>query len=212
MQLCWWLSRSDDDEEHDGKLPYAAQIFHGDSHDSFSMASVTAGPSAATSKRKARAADGIFSWRKLLAFMGPGFLVSIAYVVSDRGWRSIPAWFRERRGVVRSVWLRDPALRVCSRRPLARARTAVVLLAIAAPPSSASFRRASTHWLLSRRRAYHRRGCVPCVQDPGNFAVDMAAGATYGYRLLWVLFVATILGLFLQTLCTRLGLVTSMNL
>eukprot|EP00741_Cyanophora_paradoxa_P020694 tig00021290_g19974.t1 len=48
--------------------------------------------------------------------------------------------------------------------------------------------------------------------DPGNIAVDLAAGAQFGYTLAWVLIWSTALGLLLQTLSSRLGLVTGRNL
>lgn len=69
-----------------------------------------------------------FNWRTLLAYMGPGFLVSIAYI------------------------------------------------------------------------------------DPGNLDTDIQAGANFQFSLIWVLVLATILGLILQTLSARLGIVTGCNL
>jgi len=69
-----------------------------------------------------------FSWRKLWAFAGPGFLISIAYI------------------------------------------------------------------------------------DPGNFATDISAGAAFNYRMIWVLVFATTMGLFLQVLAARLGMVTKKHL
>jgi len=44
--------------------------------------------------------------------------------------------------------------------------------------------------------------------DPGNLESDLQAGAYGGYQLLWVLLWATVLGLFLQVLAARLGVVT----
>jgi len=69
-----------------------------------------------------------FSWKKLWAFMGPGFLVSIAYM------------------------------------------------------------------------------------DPGNIGADISAGSQFKYSLIWVLCSATLLGFLLQTLSSRLGIVTGRNL
>jgi manganese transport protein len=48
--------------------------------------------------------------------------------------------------------------------------------------------------------------------DPGNFAVDLQAGAELKYMLVWVLLVATVLSLVLQSLSSRLGIVTGRNL
>jgi manganese transport protein len=42
--------------------------------------------------------------------------------------------------------------------------------------------------------------------DPGNWATDLAAGARFGMRLVWVVAIATVLALFLQQLAARLGL------
>ncbi|CAG2105387.1 unnamed protein product [Medioppia subpectinata] len=72
--------------------------------------------------------DYSFSWRKLLAFTGPGFLMSIAYL------------------------------------------------------------------------------------DPGNIESDLKSGAVARYRLLWVLVSSTIVGLFLQRLSARIGVVTGKHL
>ncbi|XP_058806651.1 protein Malvolio isoform X2 [Phymastichus coffea] len=72
--------------------------------------------------------DGIFSFRKLWAFTGPGFLMSIAYL------------------------------------------------------------------------------------DPGNIESDLQSGVIARYKLLWVLLSATILGLVMQRLSARLGVVTGLHL
>ncbi|CEG42329.1 metal ion (mn2-iron) transporter family [Plasmopara halstedii] len=48
--------------------------------------------------------------------------------------------------------------------------------------------------------------------DPGNLESDLQAGAYAGYQLTWVLFGATVMGLFLQVLAARLGVVTGKNL
>ncbi|GBG30118.1 Natural resistance-associated macrophage protein 1 [Hondaea fermentalgiana] len=48
--------------------------------------------------------------------------------------------------------------------------------------------------------------------DPGNIESDLQAGAFHGYQLLWVLTVATLLGLFYQCLAVRLGVVMNKNL
>jgi hypothetical protein len=47
--------------------------------------------------------------------------------------------------------------------------------------------------------------------DPGNLEADLQSGAYTGYQLLWMLFWATIMGLLLQVLAARLGVVTGKN-
>jgi manganese transport protein len=48
--------------------------------------------------------------------------------------------------------------------------------------------------------------------DPGNFATNFSAGAGYGYLLLWVIVVANLMAMFVQSLSARLGLATGMSL
>ncbi|XP_063330388.1 natural resistance-associated macrophage protein 2-like isoform X1 [Pelmatolapia mariae] len=48
--------------------------------------------------------------------------------------------------------------------------------------------------------------------DPGNIESDLQSGAVAGFKLLWVLLVSTIIGLLLQRLAARLGVVTGMHL
>lgn len=48
--------------------------------------------------------------------------------------------------------------------------------------------------------------------DPGNWGTDLAGGARYGYRLLWVILLSNLCAILLQTLCARLGLVTGKDL
>jgi manganese transport protein len=48
--------------------------------------------------------------------------------------------------------------------------------------------------------------------DPGNWATDLAAGSHYGYRLLWVVGLSSLMAMLLQTLCCRLGIATGLNL
>jgi NRAMP (natural resistance-associated macrophage protein)-like metal ion transporter len=48
--------------------------------------------------------------------------------------------------------------------------------------------------------------------DPGNLDTDIQAGSQFGYSLIWVLVLASLLGLMVQTLATRLGVVTGKNL
>src|ERR1700731_1473295 len=48
--------------------------------------------------------------------------------------------------------------------------------------------------------------------DPGNWATDLEGGARFGYKLLWVLVMSNIMALLLQTLSSRLGIVTRRDL
>jgi len=48
--------------------------------------------------------------------------------------------------------------------------------------------------------------------DPGNLAGDLDAARYGGYRLLWVLFLATAAGLVVQILSARLGVVAQKDM
>jgi manganese transport protein len=48
--------------------------------------------------------------------------------------------------------------------------------------------------------------------DPGNFATNFAAGAKYGYLLLWVILASNLMAMLIQTLSAKLGIATGMNL
>src|ERR687898_201418 len=48
--------------------------------------------------------------------------------------------------------------------------------------------------------------------DPGNFATNFSAGARFGYLLVWVIVVANLLAMLIQTLSAKLGLATGRNL
>jgi len=48
--------------------------------------------------------------------------------------------------------------------------------------------------------------------DPGNWATDLAGGATFGYQLLWVLLLSNLMAVLLQSLAARLGVVTGKDL
>ncbi len=53
--------------------------------------------------------------------------------------------------------------------------------------------------------------CVAYV-DPGNFATNIAAGAKYGYLLLWVVVASSLMAMVIQTLSAKLGIATGRNL
>jgi manganese transport protein len=48
--------------------------------------------------------------------------------------------------------------------------------------------------------------------DPGNWATDLEGGARFGYELLWVLVASNLIALLLQTLSSRLGIVSGRDL
>ncbi|KAK5662020.1 hypothetical protein OQA88_10132 [Cercophora sp. LCS_1] len=48
--------------------------------------------------------------------------------------------------------------------------------------------------------------------DPGNYATDVAAGASYQFRLLFVVLLSNIFAIFLQSLSIKLGTVSGLNL
>src|SRR5690242_3281993 len=48
--------------------------------------------------------------------------------------------------------------------------------------------------------------------DPGNFATNIAGGARFGYRLLWVVVLANLMAMLFQSLSAKLGIATGKNL
>ncbi|TAK34967.1 MAG: hypothetical protein EPO21_07880 [Chloroflexota bacterium] len=48
--------------------------------------------------------------------------------------------------------------------------------------------------------------------DPGNWATNIAGGAQFGYRLLWVIALSTLMLILLQGMSARLGIVTGRSL
>jgi manganese transport protein len=48
--------------------------------------------------------------------------------------------------------------------------------------------------------------------DPGNFATNMAAGAKFGYLLLWVVLAANLTAMLVQAMSAKLGIATRRNL
>lgn len=86
---------------------------------------------------------------------------------------------------------------------------------------------ATDETLASIRRVLDRRGQAwaaffkligPAVVvsvayvDPGNIATNLQAGAQYGYALLWVALLASVIAMFFQALSAKLGMVTGRNL
>ncbi|GCE06600.1 Nramp family divalent metal transporter [Dictyobacter aurantiacus] len=48
--------------------------------------------------------------------------------------------------------------------------------------------------------------------DPGNWGTNLAAGAGFGYQLLWVILVSNIIAIFLQIASSKLGIATGKDL
>jgi manganese transport protein len=48
--------------------------------------------------------------------------------------------------------------------------------------------------------------------DPGNWATDLEGGSRFGYKLVWVILMSNMMAVLLQTLATRLGIVTGKDL
>jgi manganese transport protein len=48
--------------------------------------------------------------------------------------------------------------------------------------------------------------------DPGNYATNIQAGAAFGYGLLWVVLMASLIAMLFQALSAKLGIVTGKNL
>jgi manganese transport protein len=48
--------------------------------------------------------------------------------------------------------------------------------------------------------------------DPGNYATNIQGGSAYGYSLLWVIVLANLMAMLLQTMSAKLGIATGHNL
>jgi manganese transport protein len=53
--------------------------------------------------------------------------------------------------------------------------------------------------------------CVAYI-DPGNYATNIQGGSAFGYNLLWVIALANLMAMLLQTMSAKLGLATGLNL
>src|SRR6059036_4129529 len=53
--------------------------------------------------------------------------------------------------------------------------------------------------------------CVAYI-DPGNFATNIQGGSAFRYNLLWVIALANLMAMLLQTMSAKLGLATGHNL
>uniref|UniRef100_A0A8C6FQW4 Solute carrier family 11 member 1 n=1 Tax=Moschus moschiferus TaxID=68415 RepID=A0A8C6FQW4_MOSMO len=60
--------------------------------------------------------------------------------------------------------------------------------------------------------AFTGPGFLMSIVDPGNIECDLQSGALAGFKLLWVVLFSTTVGLLLQSLAARLGVVTGLHL
>ncbi|KAI0707850.1 Nramp-domain-containing protein [Earliella scabrosa] len=91
------------------------------------------------------------------------------------------------------------------------------------PPSQAPSTRATGWlqrardyaWIVTRHTTKHTGVGLVCAVayfDPGNWGVDLQAGSEFGYKLLFVVLLAGIFAIFMQTQASRLGCVTGLDL
>ena len=77
---------------------------------------------------------------------------------------------------------------------------------------SVSIRPGAPFWQRMARMAGPGLLVAVGYMDPGNWATDIAAGSQFGYALLWVVLLASLSAMLLQTLSVRLGLVAQKDL
>ena len=76
------------------------------------------------------------------------------------------------------------------------------------------FRRYGSGVVMRRALVFFGPAFVISVgyMDPGNWGTEIEGGARFGYQLLWVIFVANMMAILLQTLSAKLGIATSRTL
>lgn len=76
------------------------------------------------------------------------------------------------------------------------------------------FRRYGSLTVLRRALVFFGPAFVISVgyMDPGNWGTDIEGGARFGYQLLWVIFIANMMAILLQTLSAKLGIATGKTL
>lgn len=91
-------------------------------------------------------------------------------------------------------------------RPCASARSLGDSHASVPVPGNASFWR--------RLGAFMGPGYLVAVgyMDPGNWATDLAGGSRYGYTLLWIVALSSLMAMLLQALSAKLGIVAERDL
>lgn len=87
-------------------------------------------------------------------------------------------------------------------------------------PGESATARAAHESLKGERRGL--RGLLPFLGpafiaavayvDPGNFATNIAAGAQFGYLLLWVILCSNLMAMLIQSMSAKLGIATGKNL
>src|SRR5437763_13111692 len=74
----------------------------------------------------------------------------------------------------------------------------------------------SNRWGIGLREIFGALGPGFAVSvgymDPGNWGTNLAAGAGFGYQLLWVILVSNVIAIFLQIASAKLGIATGKNL
>lgn len=100
-----------------------------------------------------------------------------------------------------------------------RSRTVQPVRSIQSSWSSASNRPHRTHWqtfteVMQKYGSFVGPGILISVayMDPGNYATGISAGAGNKFSLLFFLLLSTVIAIFLQILCIRLGTVTGYDL
>jgi manganese transport protein len=71
----------------------------------------------------------------------------------------------------------------------------------------------SDSW-LRKYAAFIGPGALVAVgyMDPGNWSTDLAGGSAYGYNLLAVILISSVIAMFLQSLCCKVGIATNRDL
>jgi len=102
----------------------------------------------------------------------------------------------------------------------AKPSAAKVAPAVAALPGEERVLRAAEKALAGKTRGF--RALLPFLGpafvasvayvDPGNFATNIAGGSQYGYMLLWVVLVANLMAMLVQSMSAKLGIATGLNL
>ncbi|KAK0217351.1 natural resistance-associated macrophage protein [Armillaria nabsnona] len=70
----------------------------------------------------------------------------------------------------------------------------------------------TTLWTHARKHTGVGLVCAVAYFDPGNWGVDLQAGSSYGYRLLFVVLLAGLFAVYFQVSAHRLGCVTGLDL
>src|SRR5438132_12326056 len=74
----------------------------------------------------------------------------------------------------------------------------------------------NNHWGIGLREIFGALGPGFLISvgymDPGNWGTNLAAGAGFGYELLWVILLSNIIAIFLQISSAKLGIATGKDL